>query len=312
MLHGLTVSSVWSALGLGWLMAYLLLSGSPVAAIALTLFGGRVLSDLETFSMIIGSRLGASFAVLFVGLVYYLRGQRRIASVSIGVLTFLVTATIYLPAMALGYVVLTNGLWDGARWNALGDLHSFLDLMYGPLVHALASHLPHGVVFLLGMGLLLLSFRVFDRALPEVGHGGSRVSGIADFVYRPAVMFLAGMAITAATLSVSVSLTILVPLSVRGYVRRENIIPYIMGANITTFVDTLVASLLVNEPRAFVIVLTGIGSVSLFSLVILLFFYERYQGLIEWLTEQVTRRPRRLVVFLALVLIMPLVLLRLA
>jgi sodium-dependent phosphate cotransporter len=312
LLHSLTVGSVWSALGLGWLMAYLILSGSPVAAVALTLFGGQVLSDIETFGMITGSRLGASFVVLFVGFVYYLRGQRRIASVSIGVLTFLVTATIYLPAMALGYAVLTSGMLDGVRLGALGPLHSLLDGVFGPIVLALTGNLPRGVVFLLGMGVLLCSFRIFDRALPQVERGSSRVSGIADFVYRPAVMFLAGMAVTAVTLSVSVSLTILVPLSAKGYVRRENIIPYIMGANITTFVDTLAASLLINEPRAFVIVLTEILCVSFFSLLTILFFYGRYQRLVEWLTERITRRTRYLVLFLIGALVVPIALLRLA
>ncbi|MCC7355513.1 MAG: hypothetical protein IT330_17370 [Anaerolineae bacterium] len=310
LLRTLTIGSVWSALGLGWLMAYLVLSGSPVAAIALTLFGGHVLSDIETFAMITGSRLGASFIVLFVGFIYHLRGQHRIASVSIGVLAFLVTATIYLPAMALGYFVLTGRLLDGARITMPGVLRSLLDLVYDPIVNTLAGLFPGGILFFLGIGTLLLSFRVFDRALPEIEPGSSRISGIADFVYRPPVMFLMGMAITTVTLSVSVSLTVLVPLSLRGYVRRENIIPYIMGANITTFVDTLVASLLINEPRAFTIVLTEMLCVSFFSVIIILFFYQRYQGAVEWLTELVTRRPRHLAIFLAALLLIPIILLR--
>mgnify|MGYP005855511161 FL=1 len=311
-LRGLTVGSVWSALGLGWLMAYLVLSGSPVAAIALTLFGGHVLNDIETFGMITGSRLGASFIVLFVGFIYYLRGQRRIASVSIGVLALLVTATIYLPAMALGYFVLTNGLLDGARVAMPVALQSFLDMVYDPIIHALAGLFPTGILFLLGIGTLLVSFRIFDRALPEIGPGSSRVAGIADFVYRPPVMFLMGMAITTVTLSVSVSLTILVPLSVKGYVRRENIIPYILGANITTFVDTLVASLLINEPRAFTIVLTEMLCVSFFSVIILLFSYHHYQEAVEWLTELITRQVRHLAIFLAALLLIPIILLRIA
>lgn len=309
-LRNLTVGSVWSSLGLGWLMAYLVLSGSPVAAIALTLFGGHVLTDVETFGMITGSRLGASFIVLFVGFIYYLRGQRRIASVSIGVLALLVTATIYLPAMALGYFVLTDGLLDGARITMPSVLQSLLDLVYDPMVNALAGLFPRGVLFFLGIGVLLVSFRVFDRALPEIEPGDNRVSGITDFIYRPPVMFLMGMAITAMTLSVSVSLTILVPLSIKGYVRRENIIPYIMGANITTFVDTLVASLLINEPRAFTIVLTEMLCVSFFSVIIIFFFYQHYQEIVEWLTELVTRRVRNLAFFLALLLLIPVILLR--
>ena len=46
--------------GFGWLGSYAVLSGSPVAAIALSLFSKGVLSDTETFAMINGSRMGAS------------------------------------------------------------------------------------------------------------------------------------------------------------------------------------------------------------------------------------------------------------
>src|SRR4051812_23188712 len=70
------VTSLRQSVGFGWLAAYVVLSGSPVAAIALTLFSSNAISDLATLGMITGSRLGASFIVLFVGFIYYLRGQR--------------------------------------------------------------------------------------------------------------------------------------------------------------------------------------------------------------------------------------------
>jgi Na+/phosphate symporter len=62
-------------------------------------------------------------------------------------------------------------------------------------------------------------------------------------------------------MSVSVSLSILVPLSDRGFIRRENLIPYILGANITTFIDTLLASVLLDNPLAFTIVLVQMVSI---------------------------------------------------
>ena len=54
-------------LGFGWFGAYIVLSGSPVAAVALTFFSQGVLTPLQTFTMLSGSRLGASFIVLLVG-----------------------------------------------------------------------------------------------------------------------------------------------------------------------------------------------------------------------------------------------------
>ena len=59
-----------STLGTGWLGAYFVLSGSPVAATAISLFGAGTLTKLQTFTMLSGSRLGASFIVLLTGFLY--------------------------------------------------------------------------------------------------------------------------------------------------------------------------------------------------------------------------------------------------
>src|SRR6185503_137463 len=103
-------------------------------------------------------------------------------------------------------------------------------------------------------------------------------------------MFLLGAAITSLSMSVSVSLSILVPLSNRGFIRRENVIPYIMGANITTFVDTLLASVLLNNPAAFTVVMTEMLSITLVSFVILVAFYHRYEramlSFVSWVTAE--------------------------
>ena len=56
-------------------------------------------------------------------------------------------------------------------------------------------------------------------------------------------MFALGCAVALVTMSVSVALTILVPLVAKNVVRREHVLPYIMGANITTLGDTMFVAL---------------------------------------------------------------------
>ena len=105
------------------------------------------------------------------------------------------------------------------------------------------------------------------------------------------------------------SLTLLVPLSTRGYIRRENVIPYIMGANITTFVDTLFASLLLNSPRSFTIVLVEVLCASLFSLIILGVLYRPYQRAMNRLLDIVLANRWTLLGFVGILVAIPLLLL---
>ncbi|HNP74017.1 MAG TPA: hypothetical protein PLO33_16820 [Kouleothrix sp.] len=306
----LDVGSATNSLGFGWLLAYIFLSGSPVAAIAVSFFAAGTISATQAFTMITGSRLGASFIVLFVGFVYYLRGHQRAASVSIGVLALLTTAAIYLPALALGYWLLTSGLFAGLQVGASAPVASLIDLLFDPLLSAIKhSGLPGWSVFLLGIGMLLLAFNLLDRALPEVHAERSSFQRIGTLVYRPVAMFLLGCAVTSLTLSVSVSLSILVPLSARGLVRRENTLPYIMGANITTFIDTLVAALINGGPAAFTIVLVEMISVAVLSLLVLSLAYRPFERAILRAQEVIIRSNQTLGAFLCIMLIIPVILL---
>lgn len=306
----LNIASATNSLGFGWLLAYVFLSGSPVAAIAVSLFAAGTISNLQAFTMITGSRLGASFIVLFVGFIYYLRGHQRSASISIGVLALLTTAAIYLPALALGYWLLTSGTLATLQVSDATPMASVIDAVYGPILELIGRWgLPGWGIILGGVGMLLLAFNMLDRALPEISSERSAFQRIGRLIYRPMAMFLLGAAVTSVTLSVSVSLSILVPLSAKGLVRRENTLPYIMGANITTFIDTLVAALITGGPAAFTIVLVEMVSVAVLSLFVLFFVYRSFERTILRFQELIIRDNRSLGVFLFIMFIVPLVLL---
>ena len=110
-------------------------------------------------------------------------------------------------------------------------------------------------------------------------------------------------------MSVSVSVSLLVPLSTRGYIRRENAIPYIMGANITTFIDTLVASLFMNNPASLTIVLVEMLSVSSVSLLIMGLMYRPYERQILTLANRITATRRGFSLFMILMVGVPIMLL---
>lgn len=302
------IESVPNALGFGWLATYLVMSGSPVAAVSVAFLAAGAISRLASFAMIIGSRLGASFIVLFIGFVYVLRGHERRTGLSMGLLSLVVTATVYLPALALGSVLLAYGWLNVLQFEQGATLTSALDRLVAPLVDPVAASLPDWGVMLVGLAVLWVSFYLFDRVLPDLDLESSRFSQVARLVYRPLVMFLLGAVLTLLTLSVSLSLSLLVPLSARGYIRRENAIPYIMGANITTFLDTLLATVLLSSADALSVVLVSMASVTLISLLVLLLIFRPYQRLTLGIVEWAASSNRNLILFMGTILGVPLML----
>jgi sodium-dependent phosphate cotransporter len=302
------VTNMANSLGFGWLFAYVIMSGSPVAAAARTFFEAGAVDKLDTFAMITGSRLGASFIVLFIGFIYVLRGRDRATSLSMGLLPLSVTGSTYLVGLAIGAVLLQTGALDQVQLPSGMLLTSAMDLIFTPIVYALAGFLPGWSLFIVGLGIIMLSFNLFDRCLPQMSVKESQVGHLSRLVYRRWVMFVLGAAITLISMSVSVSLSILVPLSNRGFIRRENVIPYIMGANITTFIDTLLASVLLDNQMAFTIVLVQMVSITLVSSIILFTAYRRFErGMLDFVSW-VTVDNRNLALFMITIFLVPLIL----
>jgi solute carrier family 34 (sodium-dependent phosphate cotransporter) len=298
-------SNAVSTLGFGWLGAYIVLSGSPIAAVALSLYVGGATTQLQTFTMLSGSRLGASFVVLLVGFLYALRnrGRNRGESIGMGVLALSLTAVVYVPGMLIGYAILKSGALDGIHWSASHDVLSIVDVIWGPAVD-LITRLPGWTLLPIGLGLILLAFRLLDHVLPQLDgerHGGDKGS----WMKRPWPMFGLGCLVATLTLSVSVALTLLVPLASRGYITRRESIPYIMGANITTLADTLVAAMILGNPVAVQIVLAEAIAVSIVSLFFLALLYGPLTRWIMALDDWVVSSNRRLWVFVAILFVLP-------
>lgn len=303
-----SISNAANCLGFGWLFAYLIMSGSPVAAASLAFFDVGVIDQMGAFAMITGSRFGASFIVLFVGFLYVLRGRDRSTSLSMGLLSLMVTFTTYLPGFVLGAIFLQAGWLDALQPHTGALLHSIIDLAISPLAKLIATLLPNWMVFFAGLGVILLSFSLFDKCLPQMTLKESQFGQLSRLVFRPGVMFLLGALVTMISMSVSLSLSILVPLSARGFVRRENVIPYIMGANITTFIDTLLAAVLLRNSSAFTIIFAGILSITIISILILVTTYGRYRSAILNSVTWITAHNRNLAIFMVFIFILPVLL----
>jgi hypothetical protein len=298
------VDNAVSTLGLGWIGAYLVLSGSPVAAVALSLFAADALNELQAFTMLSGSRLGASFIVLLVGFLYSIKSTNKKESTGMGVLALSLTASVYLPGMLLGYGILKSGLISGVNWTASEQVSGLIDRIWGPLLDALKSNLPGWMLFPAGLAVLLVSFKLLDQVLPQIDSDRA-AGGRAEWLKKPWPMFFLGCLVALLTLSVSVAITVMVPLAAKGYIDRREAMPYIMGANITTLADTLVAAMILGKPEGVQVVLAEAIAVSIITILYLIFAYRHLQRWIMALDEWVVSRPKRLLGFVGTLFVVP-------
>ncbi|HLF40453.1 MAG TPA: hypothetical protein VI854_03155 [Acidimicrobiia bacterium] len=294
-----------STLGLGWLGACVVLSGSPMAASSIALLDGGAITRSQAFTMLTGSRLGASFVVLVVGFIYAMRrrGGRR-APLSIGILSLTMTMVAYVPGAAIGFLLLQSGALDGVDVAAPPGLLSVTDVLFGWMADGAKAVLPGWGLFPLGLAVLLVAFKLFDRVLPDLS--GESLGRHNAWFRRPWAMFGVGCAVAFMTLSVSVALTLLVPLVAKGYLKREDTLPYIAGANITTLADTLVLAMLTGNADATRVVIASTVGVTAWTVLLLALAYPALRrGAITFARSTVRTRPR-LALFLSVLFAVPL------
>ena len=299
---GFLVKNAGTTLGLGWLGALLVLSGSPIAATSLALVAGgeqaaagaERFTELQGFTMLTGSRLGAAFVVLVTAVVFALRapdGERK-APVTCAMFALFATAMIYVPAAFLGAALL--------RWDSFGALELRPPAAFLDIVDRAETWSP-ALVFFLGLGCLLLAFKLVDTVLPTLDLDSSR----PDWLTRKWPMFLLGCAVALVMMSVSVALSVLVPLVAKRYVKVDHVLPYILGANITTLGDTMLAAFALDSPSAVRIVLAEVIATSILSLIVLAFFYMQALKAMWHLQALGAKTPRRLAVFTAALFLIP-------
>ena len=245
----------------------------------------------------------------YAGFIYVLRGREKSSSLSMGLHSLIVTFTICLPILPTGIYLLDTGLLDSFQIKSSVILISTLDYLVNPVINLATEYLPNWLIFLLGLVVIMVSFSLIENLLPISTLKDTKGLGCLSYRSNPLGMFLVGAVVTLLTLSVSLSLSILVPLHDRGYIRRESAIPYIMGASITTFVDTMAAAVLLNNQTAFTIVFVNMLEITFISILILSIFYNFYREIIQKTIDWIISNNRNIYLFLFIFLVTPIIIL---
>ncbi|MBI5355589.1 MAG: hypothetical protein HZB68_04005 [Candidatus Aenigmarchaeota archaeon] len=241
------IRNVPSAIGYSWIASMFILSGSPIAAIAIGLKNAGVISAIQLFGSIIGSRIGAVSIAFFIGIVTSLGDKSLRRGFSIGTAAFVTTlimntGTLFFGTMLYPLRFLISSTPKVSAADPLGPL----DTAAGNMI---ASFGP-SVAILIGILLIIFVLGLIDKTLLKKS-GEDSIESWIDLLGNPVASFFSGFLLTAVFFNVSVSLSIIVPIYVSKKIELKNIVPYLIGANDGAFSDALVLYLLTGNPESF-------------------------------------------------------------
>jgi len=280
-----TLATDRSALGLSWLASYAIANGSVVAAISLSLFGSGLIDAAELFTMLVGSRLGGSGVVVLIGALDYVNEETESLqdAVSLGLLTFLLAHSVFWPATAIG-LPLVPLVSQGAN-RVIPAVELQAPTVIATVTGGVVDRFGPGVAFILALTIIYGCLQAFDRLLERADQERLRRRYITLVASRW-VAFAIGWVVTMATMSVAFSLGVVVPLYNRGHIRRSEVVPFVLGANVGTFADTLLIALTLNTSIGIAIVLLVATVAGALSILVL--------GADRWYTDAISGVQRRL------------------
>jgi sodium-dependent phosphate cotransporter len=282
--------------------------GPSVAAIAMLSAGALTLSAalFFIFGTFIGKTITANLIALLSG------AQRRkdfrhgfeialtgnIYSVSLFVIATIIeigTGLFSKTAQSVGHSI-QNARLTIAIPNAV-------EILTGPIVTPILQRFHILIVFIVGFILLLLSLEIFTKSVLHFWGGPRKGRAfIKKYMGTTTKAFFAGLLITLILPSTNLTVSLLIPLAVAGVLRLRVAVPFIIGANVGTTSDVILASFIVGGQSAI-----GAGMayllVPIIGAIIWLPFCKQLHDTTKYFTKRFTKISRQKALLFSIIFI---------
>jgi sodium-dependent phosphate cotransporter len=250
-------SNPFVGLFIGILATTLVQSSSTTTSITVGLVAAGGLTIEGAIPIVMGANIGTSVTNTLVSLAHVTRReefQRAFAGATVHDFFNWMAVMILLPLeISTGYLARTAGFLEATLENVGGvKLFNPLKALVRPVAEKVAALLGNSgtLVVIAGIIFLILSLRYLVTVMKKLMTGRAE-SILHRTLFRSAwAAVAAGLAVTVAVQSSSITTSLMVPLVGAGIVTLEQIFPFTLGANIGTTITAMLAALATGSPAA--------------------------------------------------------------
>lgn len=246
------------ALAVGWFTTSIVQSSGAVASITAA-FAGNNLVNLQTaIYIIMGAALGTTITALIISLIIVAKKRRdfrhgfEIALCYSIYSAFLISIVFFLEYFFKLFSRLSfflASILEGK--TSLLKVPDLVGLITSPIIDPLFVKINKLILLILAFVILILTLRYIGKFVIEFFGGEKKAR---EFINRHLKSkyktYLIGVLLTAILFSSSITIGLLVPLAVSRLINLKKAIPFILGANLGTFTDVFLASLIIGKIAA--------------------------------------------------------------
>ncbi|MFB0558652.1 MAG: Na/Pi symporter [Candidatus Bathyarchaeia archaeon] len=303
----LLIRDTTSGVFAGWIATALLHSSGAFDSIVVAFTSSGVMPLSLAVATIIGAEMGTSVTPFLVSVLSRFRkGTRLTASFNVTmshVLYNLFTLVMFYPAELFFGVFSKIALQGSSLFVRAAWLRAIPDLLkvITPWVDPLIEVIPAWSGIVLGGGMLVAALWGIEKYMTAIFSMPTSWNLIRATFTRPLRAFLAGFLFTVLVPSTTVMVSLLVPLAGSGVILADYyILPYILGANIGTVFDVMIAALATGDPVSLGVWLVHL-SINLIGALIFIPLLKPFSRLVRWAAERTAASPR-LTLFIAIII----------
>lgn len=246
-----TIDSPASAFGAGWFTSIIAQSASVVAILANTLVGSHVITFDTAFYILLGVALGNSVTPVLASLViktdhhWHLRHGFELGLANVVYASFLIVIVFIIQFFTGFFTTAGDSISQWAQsFNTLQGIPDILSVITDPVKNLLfMDHYPLILTFVIGVFLLIFSLGRVGKSMFVFLGGRRHARAIMEkYLGNYWKAFLLGLGLTIIIPSSSLLVTLMVPLAIARIVTLRQAVPYLIGTNVGTFIDVLLAS----------------------------------------------------------------------
>ena len=297
----------------GWISTAFLHSSGAFDSIIVAFTSAGILPMNLSVAAIIGAEIGTTVTPQLVSVLGYIRkkGEEFSSSFRVTMIHFwynLFTLMIfYTLELFTGF--LTKIAYRGSslfsKVPGLGTIPSLLDVIT-PWIPPLVHHIPPLVGLIVGIVVLIGSLMLAEQSMTATFSMPRSWSLIRATFTKPLRSFMAGFIFTIFVPSTTVMVSLLIPLAASGVIGTDYyILPYILGANIGTVFDVMMAALATGNPVAIGVWVVHL-SINVIGAAIFLPLMRPFGIFVGKATDYLTSNRFRAILFLSIFHVIPL------
>lgn len=246
------------AIATGWFTTSIAQSSGAVGTMTATFAGNHIISLKTAIFIIIGSSLGTTITALAISLITVTQKRRDFRhGFEIGLCYALFSAIVVLIAFLLEYffqfisrssLLIISLFGESTSSLPFPDIVNFTT---SPITNLLVAKGSIFLTLLFAFLILIFSLRYLSKSIIDIFGGEEKTKKkIGKYFESKWKTYLLGVVLTGIVFSSSITIGLLVPLAASRLISLKKTIPFILGADLGTSTDILIAALIINKPLA--------------------------------------------------------------